>query len=376
MVERRSSSPALVAILVIMSLFFGFGGAALGAGAAYLALRPAETPALTPPPTSAPPVEASGNTNVPEAVDRVGTSVVTVVNHRLPQVGSVGQPVSPRASGSGVVIDPAGYIVTNHHVVDRSQSLEVVLANGETLPAELVGSDPYADLAVVRVDGPLPTSAVWGNSDSLKPGETVIAIGSPLGDFRNTVTVGVVSATGRSIEADAGYRMEDLIQTDAAINQGNSGGPLVNLAGEIVGINTLVVRGGSLGGSVAEGLGFAISSNTAQAVTRQLIDQGLVRRPYLGIRWAAVTPDIARANDLPANHGIYLSEVVGGGPAAEAGLVVGDILTSLAGVPLDQDHPFINELMRHSPGDPVEVEFLRRGQPKQTRIILGERPQA
>ncbi len=375
MVERRSSSPALVAILVITSLFFGFGGAALGAGAAFLALRPGATPTVAPSPTSPPSGEASGGSSVPDAVDRVGTSVVTVVNYRLPQVGSAGQPASPRASGSGVVINSAGYIVTNHHVVDGSRSLEVVLSNGQTLAAELVGSDAYADLAVVRVNGPLATSAAWGNSDRLKPGETVIAIGSPLGDFRNTVTVGVVSATGRSIEADAGYRMQDLIQTDAAINQGNSGGPLVNLAGEIVGINTLIVRGGSLGGSVAEGLGFAISSNTAQAVARQLIEQGFVTRPYLGIRWAAVTPDIAQANDLPANHGVYLSEVVGGGPAAEAGLVVGDILTSLAGIRLDQDHPFINELMRHSPGDQVEVEFLRRGQPGQTRITLSERPQ-
>lgn len=380
MAEKRSPALPFAAILLAAAMVFGFGGAMLGAGAAYLALRPAAPEATAAP--GAPPVEpplsarVDIQTAVTDAVDRIGPAVVTVVNHRQPQSAPFGGRLQPIASGSGVVIDSSGYIVTNNHVVENHERLEVVLSNGDSLPATLVGADPFADIAVVRVEGPLPAQAPWGNSDGLKPGETVIAIGSPLGDFRNTVTVGVVSATGRSLEADAGFRMEDLIQTDAAINNGNSGGPLVNLAGQIVGINTLVVRGGGLSGNVAEGLGFAVSSNTAQAVAGQLIRQGFVRRPYLGIRWAAVTPDVAAANNLPVNHGVFLSEVVDGGPAAEAGLQNGDILTSLAGVALDQDHPFINELMRHGPGDRVEVGYLRDGETRRTEIILGERPQA
>ena len=226
------------------------------------------------------------------------------------------------------------------------------------------------------VKGPLPAAANWGNSDNLQPGESVIAIGSPLGDFKNTVTVGVVSATGRSIDTDSGFRMDDMIQTDAAINHGNSGGPLVNLAGQVIGINTLVVRGAGSTGDVAEGLGFAVSSNTAKAVTSQLIEKGYVTRPYLGIRWAAITPQVAQANGLPVDHGIYLTEVVGGGPAADAGLRQGDILTALAGVPLDADHPFVNELLRHQPGETLQVTYERDGQTDQTQVKLGERPQA
>ena len=190
------------------------------------------------------------------------------------------------------------------------------------------------------------------------------------------MTVGVVSATGRSIDTEAGFRMEDMIQTDAAINRGNSGGPLVNLAGQVVGINTLVVRGAGSSGDVAEGLGFAVSSNTAEAVAGQLVDMGFVRRPYLGIRWAVVTPQVAAANGLSIDHGVYLTEVVSGGPAADAGLVQGDILTTLAGVPLDESHPFINELLRHSPGDTLQITYYRDGRTEKAEVRLGERPQA
>jgi 2-alkenal reductase len=380
--EPRSRRYTFVAVILAASMVFGFGGAVAGAGAAYVVLR---TNAAAPSPVAAP-ASPSGapavttnvqiETAITQAVDQVGPAVVTVVNHMQQQSSFFGTSVSPTASGSGVIIDPSGLIVTNNHVVEGAATLEVVLASGQTLKAELVGSDPVADIAVVRVNGPLPAAASWGNSDNLQPGESVIAIGSPLGDFKNTVTVGVVSATGRSIDTDSGFRMEDLIQTDAAINHGNSGGPLVNLAGQVVGINTLVVRGSGGSGDVAEGLGFAVSSNTAQAVASQLISRGFVTRPYLGIRWAAITPQVAQANGLPVDHGIYLSEVVSGGPAAEAGLRQGDILTALAGVPLDSDHPFINELLKHKPGDSIEVTFERDGQSRTTEVRLAERPQA
>jgi 2-alkenal reductase len=382
MVEPRSRRITFIAILLAASLVFGFGGAVLGAGTAYVVLRSADTSGATLETPVQPPAVPADRTNVQietaitDAVGRVGPAVVTVVNHLQARSGFFGSGTQPTASGSGVVIDTSGLIVTNNHVVEGNASLEVVLASGETLPAQLVGSDPFADIAVVRVQGPLPAAAAWGNSDTLQPGETVIAIGSPLGDFKNTVTVGVVSGMGRSIDTSAGFRMEDLIQTDAAINHGNSGGPLVNLAGQVVGINTLVVRGAGSSGDVAEGLGFAVSSSTAEAVARQLVDNGFVRRPYLGIRWAVVTPAVASANGLSVDHGVYLTEVVSGGPAAVAGLQQGDILTILAGTPLDETHPFINELLRHNPGDTLDITYDRDGRTLKAEIKLGERPQA
>jgi len=187
-------------------------------------------------------------------VRQVGPAVVTVVGTADVQVGPLMQPASSEVSGSGVFISGEGYILTNNHVVENADDFRVILADGSRLQAVLVGGDAYSDLAVLKVDGPAPAVAVFGNSDMLDPGEAVIAIGSPLGDFKNSVTVGVVSATGRSIDTGEGYLVEDLIQTDAAINNGNSGGPLVSLAGEVIGINTLVVRA-SQSGAVAEGLG-------------------------------------------------------------------------------------------------------------------------
>lgn len=370
----RRPRPAFLAALLI-----GFGGAVLGAGATYLALRPDTKASAAPPvPDSAGKTQSMNveiETALTDSVDRIAPAVVTVVNHMQSVSTPLGGPAQPTASGSGVIIDADGYVVTNNHVVENSTSLEVVLASGETRAAELVGSDPFSDIAVLRVEGPLPASAPWGNSDALRPGEPVIAIGSPLGEFTNTVTVGVVSATGRSIETSSGYRMEDLIQTDAAINRGNSGGPLVNLAGQVVGINTLVVRGNG-SSDVAEGLGFAIASNSARAVADQIIREGHVARPYLGIRWAWISPQVAMLNRLPLKYGAYLREVASGGPAAEAGLESGDIITALAGVELDADHPFINELLKHQPGEKVEVTFWRDGETHQTEVILGERLQS
>ena len=375
----RRPRPAFLAALLIAALLVGFGGAVLGAGVTYLALRPDGKASAAPPaPDSAGETQSMNveiETALTDSVDRIAPAVVTVVNHMRSASTPLGGSAQPTASGSGVIIDADGYVVTNNHVVENSASLEVVLASGETRTAEFVGSDPFSDIAVLRVEGPLPASAPWGNSDALRPGEPVIAIGSPLGEFTNTVTVGVVSATGRSIETSSGYRMKDLIQTDAAINRGKSGGPLVNLAGQVVGINTLVVRGNGLS-DVAEGLGFAIASNSARAVADQIIREGHVARPYLGIRWAWISPQAAMLNRLPLKNGVYLREVSRGGPAAEAGLQPGDIITAIAGVELDEDHPFINELLGHKPGETVEVTYWRGGEILQTQVILGERPQS
>jgi 2-alkenal reductase len=312
------------------------------------------------------------STAVTEAVSSVGPAVVTVVNNLPPQRTLFGSTVEPSASGSGVIISQDGYIVTNNHVVEGAASLEVILANGDSYPATLIGVDEFADLAVVRTEAPLPAVAPWGNSDTLKPGESVIAIGSPLGDFKNTVTTGVVSATERSIDVDQNYQLEGLIQTDAAINQGNSGGPLVNLGGQVVGINTLVVRGNA--GAVAEGLGFAIPSNTARAIAGQLIEKGYVARPYMGIRWGWITPPLAARYRLPVDYGVYMSDIVPGGPADHAGLRQGDILLAVNGERIDDEHPFMNIIFEYAPHDTVVFTILREGAEKDLQITFGEKP--
>jgi 2-alkenal reductase len=279
-----------------------------------------------------------------------------------------------QASGSGVFISSDGYLVTNNHVVEGNASLQVILQDGKTVDARLVGTDQFVDIAVLKVDGNVPAYAAFGNSDALNPGESVIAIGSPLGDFRNTVTVGVVSATGRSIDTAANYQMEGLIQTDAAINHGNSGGPLVNLAGQVVGINTLVIRGTGSTPDQAEGLGFAIGSNIAKAVAEQLIQHGFVSRPYLGISWESITPQVARMYGLSAEWGVYVTQVASGSPAAGAGLQVGDIITKIGAVALDEQHPFTNALWDQQVGQKVDITVVRGTRTLTVSATLAERP--
>jgi len=221
-------------------------------------------------------------TAITQTVERVGPAVVTVIGTVPGQNTFFGRLPDGQSSGSGVIISSDGYIVTNNHVVENASDLAVILSDGTQLPAQVISTDIFADLAVLKADGEIPAVVTLGNSDNLKSGETVIAIGSPLGEFRNTVTVGVISATGRMLDTGNGYFMEDLLQTDAAINQGNSGGPLVNLNGELVGINTLIVRGGNGSSAVAEGLGFAIPSNTVRLIAERIIAQGYFARPILG----------------------------------------------------------------------------------------------
>jgi serine protease Do len=310
-------------------------------------------------------------TAITQAVQNVGSTVVTVVSTLPGQQTFFGYTGDSTSSGSGVIISSDGYILTNNHVIDGAQQIQVIFADGSQQDATLVGTDQYSDLAVLKVTGSLPAVARLGNSDALNPGETVIAIGSPLGDFKNTVTVGVVSATGRSIDTGSGYTIDGLIQTDAAINQGNSGGPLVNLAGEVVAINTLIIRS-SGSGTVAEGLGFAIPINTARAVSEQLIKQGYVSRPYLGINWQPITPRVAAMYRLPVQYGVYITDVARNSPASQAGLQVGDIITGINTTSLDETHAYINTLFQYSAGDTISLTIMRNGKQTEVQVTLGE----
>lgn len=368
----------LIAVVAAISGFFGVG---VGGAAVFRAVQsrnslPASLQQIIPAANVTPNQSFILNTTdiqttITQAVQKMGPAVVTVVGTVPGQTTFFGQAGGGTVSGSGFFISDQGYLVTNNHVVEGTTSVHVVLSTGIQEPATVVGSDRYNDIAVLKVDGKVPAVAALGNSDVLRPGESVIAIGSPLGDFKNTVTVGVVSATGRSIDSGQGYQIEGLIQTDAAINQGNSGGPLVNLAGQVIGVNTLIVRNtGS--GAVAEGLGFAIPIDTAQAVAAQIIQKGYFSHPYLGIAFQPITPDLAGAYSLPVQWGVYVTNVADNSPASQAGLKQGDIITKVGDITLDGSHSYLNTLYTYKAGDKVALSIVRSGQTAQMEITLGE----
>jgi serine protease Do len=361
-----------VGVVALMSATFG---AAVGGKVVLTLAKPAavsSVPAYSDVPAELQISNTQIETAITQTVEKVGPAVVTVIGTVPGQVTFFGQSPDGQSSGSGVIISPDGYIVTNNHVVESANDLAVILSDGTQLPAKLISTDIFADLAVVKADGTMPAVAMIGNSDNLKSGETVIAIGSPLGEFRNTVTVGVISATGRMLDSGNGYFMEDLLQTDAAINQGNSGGPLVNLNGEVIGINTLIVRGGNGSSTVAEGLGFAIPSNTARFIAERIISQGYFARPYLGVNYQSINPSIASRYDLPAQWGAYVTDVDSTGPAANAGLQPGDIIFSIGEQSIDEANSYINTLFTYQPGDQVTIKALREGQEVTFEVTLGE----
>ncbi|HUH96768.1 MAG TPA: trypsin-like peptidase domain-containing protein [Anaerolineales bacterium] len=370
-----------ILLVVVVAGLSGLGGAVAGGYGVYEVLKnsaalPAPVQAALPASSASPATTLTLNatdiqTAITQAVQKVGPAVVTVVGTIPGQNTFFGSTGDQTVSGSGLFISSQGYILTNNHVVEGTQDVNIVLADGTQQKASIVGTDPYSDIAVLKTGGKVPAVATLGNSDLLKPGETSIAIGSPLGDFKNTVTVGVVSATGRSIDTGNGYQIEGLIQTDAAINQGNSGGPLVDLAGEVIGINTLIVRNTGTG-TVAEGLGFSIPINTAQAVATQIIQKGYVSHPYLGISYQPITPDIAAAYNLPIQWGIYVTRVAVGSPAAGAGLQAGDMISQIDNVPLDATHSYLNTLFTYKAGDQISLSVVRNGQTFQAKVTLGE----
>ena len=310
------------------------------------------------------------SSQITKVVEEIGPAVVTVTAVVPGTYGWFGYTSDSTSMGSGVIISEDGYILTNNHVIEEGKDYYVELADGTSLQAQLVSADTFSDLAVLKVEGTMPAVAKLGNSDVLKSGETVIAIGSPLGNFKNTVTVGVISATGRYLESSNGYQMENLIQTDAAINQGNSGGPLVNLNGEVIGINVMIVRGSNSTTATAEGLGFAIPSNTAKLISEQIIENGSFSRPVLGIRWAEITSRMAYAYRLPVEYGVYVMDVTQNGPADIAGIQADDIIVRIGDYSIGENSSFYNCLFKYSPGDTVEVEVYRGSETKTFTVTL------
>ena len=333
------------------------------AGSNEAGLQPAES-APAPPIDEAPLLDAYSSAIV-HAVDRVAPAVV--------HLEIIGQPPGRRrggdvsGSGSGFFFTPDGFLLTNAHVVTGATGVRATLSDGLAYPAHLVGSDPDTDLAVLKVDHSAPGFAVLGDSSLLRPGQLVIAIGNPLG-FQATVTAGVVSALGRTMRSQSGRLIDGVVQTDAALNPGNSGGPLVSSRGDVIGVNTAVIAG-------AQGICFAIPSRTAEFVASRLMRDGRVRRAYLGVAGQSVrfTRRQADRYHLSAPGGVLVTSVEPGSPAARAGLAPRDLLVSVGDSPITSIDDMHRVLAEEAIGLPIELVFFRGGERQRRAVTPLER---
>jgi len=294
-----------------------------------------------------------------------------------------------RALGSGFVIDNAGHIVTNYHVVEHARSVDVSFSNNESMKAKVVGTDPSTDVAVLQVDAHSRalTPLALGNSDAVRVGDSVVAIGNPFG-YDRTVTTGIVSALQRVIQAPNSYSIDHVIQTDAALNKGNSGGPLLDARGNVIGVNSQIAAGDS-GSSGNVGIGFAVPINTVKTVAAQIIKTGHAEHPYLGISVQAVTASAAKLFHLPATHGLLVARVQPGSGAAKAGLragtgnatlagesypLGGDLITKVDSTPLYSLDQLRDAIDNKQPGDEVRLETYHGDQLRTVTVKLGRQP--
>jgi S1-C subfamily serine protease len=304
---------------------------------------------------------ASFDDAVSEVATRVKPSVVNI-QVTVQQQDAYGNLRQGEGVGSGIVFSADGYIITNNHVAGDATDIKVTLNNGKEYPAKLVGADVNTDIAVIKIDENNLTPAVFTSIESIKVGELAIAVGSPFG-LEQSVTVGVVSAVGRDVPvSNESLPMVDLIQTDASINPGNSGGALVNSAGQVIGVNTMIY---STSGSSA-GIGFAIPSNTAVNIAAQIIRYGAAKIPFIGIEMGDNTSGIA---------GVLITNVVPGKPAQQAGLMAGDIITEIGGTAIDSSYQLLAQLLRHNVGDSVAVKYYRNNTYSTVNVNLIEKPQ-
>src|SRR5262245_50237589 len=367
---------ATVAFLVGAIFAGGVARSAVSAGAPVKAVtgRPVAhtTPAL------------NGLVNFADVVERINPAVVnidatargrersrrrgrTMIEPPDPLEGPDGPRSDPphRGAGSGFIIDADGSILTNSHVIERAERITVKLSDGRTLRARVIGSDPDTDIALIKVDGQtgLPVAPL-GDSSTLRMGEWVCAIGNPLG-YEHSVTVGVVSFLGRKLFDQS---LDNYIQTDAAINFGNSGGPLINARGEVIGINAAI-------SSRASSIGFAVPINGAASVLPQLRARGRVSRGYMGVALRDVDPDLERSLKLTVNHGAMVQDVTDGSPADRAGLRPYDLVVAIDDQRVGNDDQLIREIARRTPGSPARLTFMRDGHEQSATVKLAERPQ-
>lgn len=375
--------------LLIVGLIIGLG--AYWIGSRYGQHTPPSVGALSPPPPSEP---AAAPASAPEGLDPIETENVRIYKQASPSVANIVtrmvqydfflNPVPVEGAGSGFLIDTEGHILTNYHVVAGAQTIQVTLGDQSRYIAKFIGADTRNDIALIQINvkgrklAPLPL----GDSRNLVVGQRVLAIGNPFG-FQSTLTTGIISSLGRTVQTDQNTFIDQAIQTDAAINRGNSGGPLLNTHGQVIGINSAIF---SPSGTTA-GIGFAIPINTAKRVAEQLITKGRVVHATLGISGRAIWPGLAEALNLAVDHGIMIEDVTPGGPAAQAGIrggnrlvlaglqqlrVGGDILVAINGQPLADPNDLKLVLNRAQPGDAATLTIVRDGKKMDVRVKLGE----
>jgi S1-C subfamily serine protease len=352
-------------------------------------------------PTAAPVVSKSteGETNTVDEIYKADGDGVAFIESQIPpeeSEESLNPFIEPEsqgggtATGSGIVLDSEGHILTNNHVIEGAKTIQVKLGESDTeYTAEVVGTDPASDLALLKVNAPSKEldPLTLGDSSKMEVGDPVVAIGNPFGLDR-TVTSGIVSALQRQIQAPNGFSIDNVIQTDAAINPGNSGGPLINSAGEVIGINSQIETGGN-GADGNVGIGFAIPINTAKEVIHELETKGSVEHAYLGIEGGTITPELAKAFNLPVKEGVLIQSVEKGGPSDKAGLeggttpvtiegaelmVGGDIIVEAEGQKITSMEQIIELVNGKKPGDKVTLKYLHEGKEKTATVTLGTRP--
>ncbi len=366
----NSSKTAIV--LSSLALVLGIGGLTLGCVSFQKASTPITFLDSDKDGNSSNFVEGS----IADIAEKVSKSVVSIITSTTTR-NYFGQDYASSAAGTGVIVTSDGYIITNKHVINGANKVTVILDDGTKYEdVSVVAVDPLDDIAYLKIkDASNLTPATLGNSKTLNVGQQVIAIGNALGEYQNTVTSGIISGVGRSVTASDGSgnnveTLTDMIQTDAAINSGNSGGPLVNAAGEVIGINTAT-------SSSAENMGFAIPISSTKGMLNQLIETGKAERAYLGIYTIQITPDVAKAYNLPVSTGEYLyspssySAIVNGSPAANAGLKDKDIITAVNGVKIGSAGTVSDLVGEYKPGDTIQLTVVREGNEIAINVTLG-----
>ena len=379
--QRRGAGAGTVLVAALAAAVLASGGtvAALTASGALDRPAPAAGAAASSGPNSTSikqPVTLDENSAIIDVAAKAGPSVVRIFTTGIDPNSATQQ--AQDGVGSGIIFDSNGWILTNRHVVAGTTDLTAQLKDGTKYKATVYGIDTLTDLAIIRVDAKGLPAATLGDSDGLKVGELVVAIGSPLGTFDNSVTSGIVSALGRDITTDGG-QLRNLIQTDAAINPGNSGGPLLDATGAIIGINTAIAKDST-------GIGFSIPINIARPIMRQALANEALARPYIGIQYVSLDPQIVKHLKLPVASGAYVQllddngdptgtdAVRAGSPAADAGVKTGDLVVSINGQAIDALHPLDALLTQFAPGDKITLDVIRGSEHKTLTVTLGIRP--
>lgn len=364
--------------------------AAVALGVAQTSLAAQSTDTVTPPAT----VETSVNSvnggttfSVADVAEKATPSVVTIYTYgKASATQSQTQPQDPSmtpgngsngsgsskeqelGAGSGWIFDKEGHVITNNHVVEGADSFVVEYSNGTKVNATLVGTDSFQDVAILQLDlksgETVPAVATVGDSSTMRAGDQIVAIGSPLGEFTNSISEGIIGGLNRSLDTGNGYSLAHLIQHDAPISPGNSGGPLLNLQGQVIGMNVAKVDYQQTGQPSATGLGFAIDGNTVKGIAEQIIStSGNVVYPYLGV-----------SSQELKDGTVQVAQIEPGSPADKAGIVTGDIITQVEGTPVTTDAPLLNQLIAHKPGDEIKLTITRDGQTQTITVTLGKRP--